>query len=260
MSPFHENLYILLIDHLAEAPITATQLKALTSKDPLLMKVLHFIRNGWPNSTDDPQLKPYFGKRLELFELDGCIIWCNRVLVPPQAHEYILAELHGGHPGGARMKSLARRFVWWPGMDQQIETAVTACSECQQSQPSPPVAPLYPWQWPTRPWSRIHIDFAGPMDNLTFLVIIDAHSKWIEVIKMNSTTATATIQVLRTTFACYGLPESIVTDNGPQFTASEFAQFCELNGIIVRSRSLCSPFFLNNFRYKGLILKIFILA
>ena len=69
------------------------------------------------------------------------------------------------------------------------------------------------------------------MDNLTFLVIIDAHSKWIEVFKMNSTTATATIQVLRTTFTRYGLPESTVTDNGPQFTASEFARFCELNGI-----------------------------
>ena len=129
------------------------------------------------------------------------------------------------------MKSLARRFVWWPGMDQHIEETVKTCSECQQSQPSPPVAPLCSWQWPTRPWSRIHIDFAGPMDNRTFLVIIDAHSKWIEVFPMNSTTSTATIQVLRTTFSRYGLPESIVSDNGPQFTSSEFAQFCHLNGI-----------------------------
>ena len=112
-------------------------------------------------------MKPYFTKRWELCELDGCIIWSNHVLVPPKAREHILAELHGGHPGGARMKSLARRFVWWPGMDQEIEAAVKACSECQQSQPSPPVTPLYPWQWPTRPWSRIHIDFAGPMGSLT---------------------------------------------------------------------------------------------
>ena len=84
---------------------------------------------------------------------------------------------------------------------------------------------------PTRPWSRIHIDFAGPMDNLTFFVIIDAHSKWIEVFKMNSTTATATIQVLRTVFARFGIPESIVSDNGPQFTSSEFTEFCHVNGI-----------------------------
>ena len=85
------------------------------------------------------------------------IIWCSRVLIPPKAHEHILAELHGGHPGGARMKSLAHRFVWWPGMDQQIEETVKGCPECQQSQSSPPVAPLCSWQWPTRPWSRIYI-------------------------------------------------------------------------------------------------------
>ena len=69
------------------------------------------------------------------------------------------------------------------------------------------------------------------MDSYTFFVIVDAHSKWIEVFKMSSTTATATIQVLRTTFACYGIPESIVSDNGPQFSSSEFAQFCHTNGI-----------------------------
>ena len=83
-------------------------------------------------------------------ELDESIIWYSCVLVPPQAREHILAELHGGHPGSAQMKSLACRFVWWPGMAQQIEAAVKACSECQQSQPSSPVAPLYPWQWPTQ--------------------------------------------------------------------------------------------------------------
>ena len=75
-------------------------------------------------------MQPYCTKRWELTELDGYIIWCSQVLVPPQACEHILAELHGGHPGGARMKSLAHRFVWWPGMDQHIEEAVKACPEC----------------------------------------------------------------------------------------------------------------------------------
>ena len=83
-------------------------------------------------------------------------------------------------------------------MDQQIEETVKECPECQQSQASPPVAPLCLWQWPTRPWSHIHIDFAGPMDNVTFLVIVDAHSKWIEVVKMNSTTGYSYSNHLRT--------------------------------------------------------------
>ena len=119
------------------------------------------------------------------------------------------------------MKTLALRFVW-PGMDHQIEETVKICPECQQAQSAPPTAPLCSWQWPTWPWSCIHIDFAGPMNNQTFFVIVDAHSKWIEVFKMNSTTATASIEVLRTTFAHYGLPESVVSNNGPPFCSSEF--------------------------------------
>ena len=100
------------------------------------------------------------------------------------------------------MKSLACRFVWWPGMDHQIEETVKTFPECQQAQSASPTALLCSWQWPTQPWSRIHIDYAGPINNQTFLVIVDAHSEWIEVFKMNSTTATATIEVLRTGNIC----------------------------------------------------------
>ena len=116
-------------------------------------------------------------------------------------------------------------------MDHHIEETIKTCLECQQAQLVPPAAPLCSWQWPTRPWSCIHIDFARSMNNQTFLIIVDAHSKWIEAFKMNSTTATATIEVLRTTFARYGLFESIISDNGPQFCSSEFAQFCLTNCI-----------------------------
>ena len=62
-------------------------------------------------------------------------------------------------------------------------------------------------------------------------VIVDAHSKWAEVIEMKSTTAAATITELRWLFATYGLPEQVVTDNGPQFFASEFSSFLKSNGL-----------------------------
>ena len=222
--------HVLLIKHLSEAPLPAAQLKIWTAKDPLLAQVLQYIRVGWPEHTRE-DFKPYSSKRLELTELDGCIVWCGRVLIPEPGRKHILAELHSGHPGGSRMKALARMFVWWPGMDHEIEEAVQHCAECQQAQPSPPAAPLHPWQWPTRPWARIHIDFAGPLDNRMYLIVVDAHSKWIEAFPMTSTTAIKTIQILRTTFAHYGIPESIVSDNGPQFISSEFQQFCKTNGI-----------------------------
>jgi len=101
----------------------------MTAKDPLVAKVLQFITYGWPNHVTDTDLKPYFAKRWELTELDGCIIWCSIVLIPPRARDHILAELHGGHPGEARMNSLACHFVWWPGMDQSIEETVNKASQ-----------------------------------------------------------------------------------------------------------------------------------
>ena len=43
------------------------------------------------------------------------------------------------------MKSLARTFVWWPGLDKDIEQTVAHCTECQRNRPLPPTAPLHPW-------------------------------------------------------------------------------------------------------------------
>ncbi len=60
------------------------------------------------------------------------------------------------------MKALARSYVWWPGMDADIEKLAKECSVCQQLRPAPAVAPLHPWEWPKQPWSRVHLDYAGP--------------------------------------------------------------------------------------------------
>ena len=221
---------VLMVEELQDAPITASQIANWTRRDPLMARVLRYILQGWPSQSDE-DLKPYWQRKLELSVQDGCILWGGRVVVPPQGRQSVLNELHSGHSGVSRTKSLARGLVWWPGLDNNIETIVKHCASCQQNQASPPAAPLQPWSWPTRPWSRLHIDFAGPMSGKMFLVVIDAHSKWIDVFPMTTATATTTIQQLRTLFAQFGIPDTIVSDNGPQFSAVEFQQFCRLNGI-----------------------------
>ena len=129
------------------------------------------------------------------------------------------------------MKRIARTLVWWPGLDKDIEERVQCCLECQSNQCSPPLSPLQPWKWPTRPWSRLHADFAGPFMGRMFLIIIDAHSKWLEVHPVTSITSTVTIQHMRTIFSTFGLPEILVTDNGPSFVSREFEEFLCWNGI-----------------------------
>ena len=106
-----------------------------------------------------------------------------------------------------------------------------SCHTCQVNQNAPAKAPPHPWEWPERPWSRIHIDHAGPYHNQLWLIIVDAHSKWLDIYPVSSTNSQTTIDMLRVSFSNHGLPEMIVSDNAASFTSAQFAEFCDKNGI-----------------------------
>ena len=129
------------------------------------------------------------------------------------------------------MKALSRLHVWWPNIDAHIERTVSSCSTCKTMRSAPPTAQIHPWIFPARPWSRIHVDFAGPISGHMCMVVVDAYSKFPEVVKMTTTTA-GTITALRDIFSRHGLPEILVSDNGSQFTSIEFEKFCVNNGIV----------------------------
>ena len=228
---------ILLMETLQE-PMSAKQIKDLTARDPLLSSVRQMVLKGWRYSNDQ-QLAPFNQRKDELSIEDGCILWGCRVVIPQAGRATVLEELHQGHPGVCRMKSLARGVVWWPGMDKDIENMIQDCHQCQVNRKSPAPAALHPWEWPTRPWARLHIDHAGPFLGKQFLVLVDAYSKWLEVVPVPSLTSETTIRTLRGIFATHGLPEIVVSDNGPSFTSEEFEQFTKRNGI---RHVKCSPY------------------
>ena len=221
---------VLLMENLQASPVGARQIKRWTDRDPTLSQVRRLVSHGWKNTTD-PDLRPYQQRKDELSIHDGCILWGNRVVVPPPGRKSVLEELHLSHPGISRMKSLARSYVWWPNMDKELEAMVKTCIQCQLNRKSPPASPLHPWDWPERPWSRLHADYAGPFMGKMFLVVVDAYSKWLEVKTVDSATSQRTIQLLRSMFATHGLPELLVTDNGSVFTSAEFKEFMQRNGI-----------------------------
>ena len=184
---------------------------------------------GW--STRVGGDKPYYERRNELTVHQGCILWGMRVVIPNKLQDRVLEELHDGHLGVLKMKPLATSYVWWPNISGQLEELAKACSGCQHNHKMPTKAPLHPWEWATAPWQRMHIDYAGPFQNSMFLVVVDAHSKWPEVVPVSSTTSSSTIEVLRDLFATFGIPEQIVSDNGTQFVSEEFQAFVRSNGI-----------------------------
>jgi hypothetical protein len=78
--------------------------------------------------------------------------------------------LHESHPGVIRIKTLARSYVWRPGIDCDIEKLVKQHFGCQKNQNMPAITPLHPWEWPSSPWQRVHIDLAGPFLDRMFFV------------------------------------------------------------------------------------------
>jgi transposase InsO family protein len=158
-------------------------------------------------------------------------LWGYRIIIPAVFREQILQELHVGHLGIVKMKAIARSYVWWPGIDADIERLCAGCGACAAEAPAPPRAPVQPWQYPAEVWTRLHIDFLGPWQGKTFLILIDASSKWVEAFSMANTTGTAVVKILRETFARFGLPKQIVSDNGPPFTGREVDAYMRYYGI-----------------------------
>ncbi|XP_052564317.1 uncharacterized protein K02A2.6-like [Culex pipiens pallens] len=130
-----------------------------------------------------------------------------------------------------RMKSIARSYVYWPNNDAEIEDFVRKCSRCAAAAKAPVKTTLSSWPIPVEPWTRLHLDYAGPIQEKFFLVIVDAHSKWPEIFAVNNSTASTTVSKLRECFARFGCPVSVVTDNGTQFDSELFAKFCRELGI-----------------------------
>ena len=183
---------ILVLEQLDKSPVSVAQIRSWTRRDSVLSQVLQYIMSGWPDSLDpsDGSLKPFLNRKLELSVQDNVILWGNRVVIPSPARTAILQELHACHPGIAWMKTLARtkpmsrnvspvslndlphqlpQYVTCLSprhcLDEDLssdETYVKECITCQSQRPAPPAAPIHPWSWPSTPWSRLHLDLAGP--------------------------------------------------------------------------------------------------
>ncbi|XP_030621125.1 uncharacterized protein K02A2.6-like [Chanos chanos] len=222
-----EVFHTAVVDQL---PVTNTEIQRQTRNDPTLSKVYNITMQGWP-AHGNSMFPEFSARRDQLSVCQGTLMCGSRVVVPSKLRSRVLENLHEGHLGTVKMKSLARSYVWWPGIDKQIEDLTKGCSGCHRVQNAPPQAPLHPWEWPSAPWQRVHIDFAGPFMNSMFLIVVDAHSKWPEVIPMKSTTSEKTIAALRSIFSRNGVPELIVSDNGSQYTSEEFSLFMKKNGI-----------------------------
>ena len=200
-----------LVILLESSPTYAGNIRNWTRLDPVLSKILTVVQSGRPyRGVGEESVQPYFRHKDEITVHDGCLIWGQCVIIPEPGRQRILEELHDIHSGVCRMKALAWNYVWWLGIDKDIESCVQSCSLCQVNHKMPAAPPLHPWEFPQKPWSRIHLDYAGPCEGKTLLTIVNAYSKWLDVHPMNTSTSKAMIGKLLYFFAEHGLPDQCI--------------------------------------------------
>ena len=124
-----------------------------------------------------------------------------------------------------KCRQRAKDSVWWPGIRKDIDEVVSKCERCCKIRVQHP-EPLIPTPLPGRPWQKVGTDLFEWKKN-DYLLVVDYYSKFIEVAKLSSTTATHVISHLKSIFARHGIPATVMSDNGPQYSATAFQTFAK---------------------------------
>lgn len=156
----------------------------------------------------------------------------SRIVIPGSLRKQTLDLAHRGHQGIVRVKGRLREKVWWPGIDREVEHLVQCCHLCQINSAKPKPEPMTRNPMPEKAWSKISIDLCGPFPTGEQLfVICDYFSRWPEVKILHSVTSSAIINALSEVFSTHGYPDTIVSDNGPQFVSKEFKAYMQEIGV-----------------------------
>ncbi|KAJ1124181.1 hypothetical protein NDU88_002642 [Pleurodeles waltl] len=236
--------------HVELSGITKEEWVIATSGDPTLQTLKTMIVKGWPDKCQQVKedVRGYWEVCSELHLTKELVMRGERI-VPPEALWRKLIDLaHEGHLGRTLTKSRLRASYWFPTMDRLVEDIVRDCTHCSLSDKtrSTRKAPLSPVEVPTKPWDKLGLDIVGPLtcpgSRARFiLVLVDYHTHWVMTKAVHNVTTLDVIQILRESFSREGIPSTLVTDNGVQFTSSTMLEFLTVSGIKHHRTALYNP-------------------
>lgn len=205
------------------------QIQADSMKDISLRIAMEYTLDGWPTYLEDVKLaaRNLFQVRNELSVVNGILLRGNRIVIPFSLQEEMLNRIHDGHLGVVKCRERAKQGVWWPGISKDIKKRISSCRQCLEKLPSQPKEPLLNTTLPERPFQQVAADLFE-FKNKHYLVYVDYYSRWIEISLLNNQlSSSSVINKMKSCFASSGIPEKIITDNGPQFSSAEFKKFSE---------------------------------
>ena len=214
----------LIVNNLPATVMKLKEIENTQNQDAVCKQVKKYCQSAWPclSNLKGP-VKSFAKIRQELSVNNGLLLRGNRLVIPNSLQSEILEKLHSGHQGLTKCRLRAKQSVWWPNICQHIEEKVSKCPVCCKYRIQP-AEPLIPSQFPERPWQKVGTDlFEWKKSN--YLLVVDYFSWFIEVSKLSSTSSDAVIEHLKSIFSRHGIPETVMSDNGPQYSAAIFGAF-----------------------------------
>ena len=222
---FHVNS---IIQNLPISRARYEQFKSATSEDESLKKVIEFCQNGWPADASgiEQEIKPYYPIRDELSYTNGLVLKSSRIVVPKSLRSEMKTLIHQGHQGIEKCRKRARKTLYWPRMNHEIDELVSGCEQCITHRNRLQQEALIPHDVPNSPWVKVGSDLFK-LKGLEYLLVVDYYSKYVEIAPLrNPVDAANVISNMKKMFSRHGIPKEIFSDGGPQYKAASFKKFC----------------------------------
>ena len=169
-------------------------------------------------------IRPYWNYRDEITIIDGIVFKSQKIIIPKALRSEMLGRIHTGHMGVQKCKEHARDVLFWPGMCKEIENMVKQCTTCQEYRTAQPKEPPLPHDIQERPWQMVATDLFV-WSNVNYVLVVDYYSNYFEIAQLANTKNSTVIQHIKSIFARHGIPEVVISDNGPQYSSEEFQRF-----------------------------------
>ena len=202
------------------------RIRLATQADDYLAILKHIIQQGWPKTVKEvPQeIQKYWTFCEELTIEDGLIIKGTCIVIPDKMREDILKQIHEGHLGLNKCQMRAKETIYWPGLNGQLENLILNCQLClkyskSKNKSTPHTALGH--EVPAVPWSKVATNIFH-YESQPYLLIVDYTHRFPIVRRLKSMSAQSVTEHFKSIFSEYGWPDTLVSDNGPCYTAEMF--------------------------------------
>ena len=204
------------------------RLREATVEDNTLRELTKVTRQGWPELKHDVPLsiRAFWPYRDELVVNGNIVFKGTKVVVPKALQSLMLQRIHSSHQGPEACVRRARDVIFWPGMSNEIRHLASQCPTCNEYTAKQQKEPLMSPDPPTAPWSMVAQDLFS-FTGKAYLITVDYYSDFWELDAVSDTSSETIIECTKRHFARYGIPEKVITDNGPQFIAQAYEDFAK---------------------------------